>query len=72
MATTILTVEGTHCESCKVLLEEVIRAAPGVHACTVDFATGKTEIEHDDTLDWDKLKQEVEQLGQYRVELPPA
>ncbi len=73
MATTILNIEGTHCESCKVLLEEVCREVAGVRSCTVDFRTGRTEVEHDGTLDEAKLRQAVAGLGdQYRVQLPPA
>jgi len=68
----VVTIRGTHCESCKALIEDVCRDIPGVQSCRVDFATGKTEIEHDETLNWGKLQQEIEALGQYRVELPPA
>lgn len=73
MATTILTVAGTHCGSCKVLLEEVCREVPGVQSCTVDFRTGRTEIVHNGLLDWTTLQRAVGELGgQYRVKLPTA
>lgn len=69
---TTLTLRGTHCASCKALIEEVSRELPGVTACSVDFRTGQTIIEHDATLDWAKFRQAIEQLGQYQVEPPAA
>lgn len=70
MATTSMKIEGTHCESCKVLLEEVGREIPGVKHCTVDFRTGRTVIEHDGPLDWPRLQREIEALGPYRPVRP--
>ena len=32
---------GTHCQSCKALLEEVCLEVPGVKKCTVNFETGE-------------------------------
>lgn len=63
-----LTIAGTHCESCKALIEDVAKDVEGVISCTVDFKTGKTDIEYDDQLDWKKFKQEIESLEQYKVE----
>lgn len=63
----IITVKGTHCKSCKMLIEEVCAEIPGVKSCTVDFKTGKTVIEHDEKLDLKKLKKEIEGLGEYTV-----
>lgn len=65
-----LTIAGTHCESCKALIEDVAKDVEGVVSCSVDFKTGKTEIEYDDRLDWKKLQQEIESLEQYKVQLP--
>lgn len=69
---TTLTIRGTHCASCQALIEEVGRELPGVTVCRVDYRTGQTVIEHDATIDWAKFRQEIEQLGQYQVEPPPA
>ena len=67
MKTTIL-IKGTHCHACKALIEDVCKEIPGVESCTVDFKTGATEIQHNNTLNWDKLKQEIENLGTYKIE----
>ena len=65
---TVLTVKGTHCTSCKELIEEVAKEMPGVTSAIVDFKTGKTVIEHDKPLDMKKLKKEIEALGDsYKV-----
>ena len=64
---TTITVKGTHCKSCKLLIEEVCAEMPGVKSCTVDFKTGKTIIEHQGTLDLKKLKKEIEAVGEYNV-----
>lgn len=66
---TIITIKGTHCESCKALIEDVCKEIPGIKSCSVDFKTGKTEIEHDERVDWERFKKEVESLGQYKVKL---
>lgn len=65
---TILTVKGTHCHSCKELIEEVCLEQPGVTSALVDFKTGKTVIEHKKPLDMEKVKKEIEALGDtYKV-----
>lgn len=66
---TIITVQGTHCRSCKLLIEDVCKEQPGVTACSVDFETGKTEIEHVEALDLGALTKEIESLGGYKVSL---
>lgn len=66
---TKITIQGTHCNACKALIEDVCKDIPGVQSCSVDFQTGETEIEHADNFDWQKLKQEIEDLGQYKLEL---
>lgn len=67
---TTLTIKGTHCNSCKMLIEDVCKEIPGIQSCTVNFETGKTEVEHDESADWNKFQQEVESLGQYKIEKP--
>lgn len=66
---TTLIIKGTHCNACKALIEDVCSEINGIHSCTVDFSTGKTEIEHDENVDWEKLKKEVESVGEYKVEV---
>ena len=65
---TIITILGTHCNACKMLIEDVAKDIPGVKTCIVDFQTGKTEIGHDESMDWDNLQKEIESLGKYKVQ----
>ena len=64
---TTITIKGTHCASCKALIEDTAKEIPGLQSCAVDFKTGHTEIEHDETLDWDVFKKEIEALGEYKI-----
>lgn len=66
--TTKLLIKGTHCTSCKALLEDVCKETPGVTNCTVDYKTGEMIVEHDESIDWSALKKEINGLGQYRVQ----
>lgn len=66
---TTLTIKGTHCESCKALIEDVCKEIPGIKSCNVDFKTGTTEVKHEENVDWKKFKKEVELLGSYKVEI---
>lgn len=63
----IIQIKGTNCRSCKALIEDVCKEVDGVLACNVDFKTGKTEIEYDNRLEWNKLKVEIESFGVYKV-----
>jgi len=67
---TTIIITGMHCHSCKALIEDVCHDFPGVQSCTVDFKDGKAEIEHNEQLDWKRLKEEIEGVGGYAVELP--
>ena len=65
---TTITIKGTHCPACKSLIEEVcLEDIPGVISCEVNYESGETTIEHDDGLDWQLLKKEIEGLGSYKV-----
>lgn len=65
---TIAIIKGTHCNSCKLLIEDVCRDMEGVQSCEVDLQTGATVIEHDERFQQNLFKQEVEGLGEYKVE----
>lgn len=67
---TALTIKGTHCAACKSLIEDIALEIPGISSCAVDYASGTTVIEHDDSVHWSKFKQEVESSGPYKVEVP--
>ena len=64
---TTLTIKGMHCISCKSVIEDACKDISGVKACTVDFKSWKTVVEHDNTVTFDQLKKEIESLGQYEV-----
>ena len=66
MKTTVM-IKGTHCNACKILIEEVCSEFSGVKSCLVDLKTGKTIIEHEQTVDIKKLAKEIEALGEYKV-----
>jgi len=65
---TILNIKGMHCESCKLLIEDVCKDVKGVTSCAVDFKKGTAVVEHDD-VDIKLIKKEIEKLGKYKVEL---
>lgn len=64
---TTIKVKGTHCKSCKMLIEDVCSDISGVQSCIVDFKTGTTIIEHEPSVDLRKLAKEIEALGEYKV-----
>lgn len=64
---TTVTIKGTHCNSCKALIEDVCKEISGIKSCNVDFKTGAAEIEHEENVDWQKFKAEIESLGEYKV-----
>ena len=64
---TEITIKGTHCASCKALIEDVCKDVAGVSGCTVDYESGKTIVEHDEQLDWSTLTREISGLGEYSV-----
>lgn len=69
METTVVTIRGTHCNSCKFLIEDVSRDIKGVKSCYVDFQTGRTSIEHNEDFNLEVFKREIECLGQYKIEI---
>jgi copper chaperone CopZ len=69
MKTINVIIEGTHCNACKLLIEDVSKEIKGVTSCKVDFQTGKTVIEHDGNFNLGLFKKEIESLGQYKVKI---
>lgn len=65
---TTITIKGTHCHACQALIEDICKEIPGIKFCAVNFATGVTELEHDEQMDWQKFKKAIESLGSYKVE----
>lgn len=61
-------IAGTHCAGCKGLLEDVIKDVPGVTSVTVNAENGQTELDFEDSMDWETLKAEVASAGHYHVQ----
>ena len=64
-----ITIKGLHCKSCKVLIEDVVKDIDGVSSCIVDLKTGKTIIEYKDSIDLQRIKKDIEELGKYNVKV---
>lgn len=64
---TVFQIKGTHCKSCKMLIEDVVSEMPGVQSINVKFETGQTEVEHDEQLGLAELKRVIEAEGDYEV-----
>lgn len=62
-------IQGTHCNACKFLIEDIASEIQGIKSCNVDFKTGNTEVEYDEQIDWNKFKKEIESAGSYEVQL---
>lgn len=63
----IIMVKGTHCPACKALIEDVSTEVKGVIDCSVDYKSGKVEIEHDNSFNIGEFKKKIEELGAYKV-----
>lgn len=64
---TTITIKGTHCNACKALIEDVCKDINSVRSCLVNFQTGETVVEHEENIDWQAFKKEIESLGQYKL-----
>jgi len=67
---TIVNIKGTHCPSCKALIEDICQDVLEIESCEVDYNTGRTVINHEKDFDWHKLKSEIENSGDYSVAIP--
>jgi len=65
---TELIIKGTHCRSCKILIEDVCSEFKEIKTCDLDFKTGKLVIDHEKELNLSKLKKEINSLGDYKIE----
>jgi copper chaperone CopZ len=69
MPTTQLKIDGMHCNSCKLLIEDVCRDYKNVQTCDVNLDSGLATIVHDGELDLAKLITEIESLDRYKVSI---
>ena len=66
---TKIKVEGFHCKSCKMLVEDICSDFSEIKSCDVDVKTGDVTLVHEDSFDITRLKKEIESLGGYKVRL---
>lgn len=67
MSQTKLIISGMHCTSCAGVIEKELKKVSGVSKATVNFATQKAAIEHEDTAHTDQLVGAVKKAG-YKAE----
>ena len=65
--TTLFHIEGTHCSSCKFLIEDVCQEILGVQSAVVDLEKKTLAIEHAEDVDLSLLEKNVANLGEYRL-----
>ena len=63
---TTVKIKGMHCDSCKMLIEDVCREKGT--KCSVDIKRGIAVIEHESS-DIKQLMKEIEKIGDYKVSL---
>jgi copper chaperone CopZ len=64
LATAQLAVEGMHCESCVLLIEEVLAERPGVSSSSVDLESALATVAYDPSrLGPDDLRSAIEEAG---------
>lgn len=64
---TTLNIQGMHCGSCKMLIEEVCKDIEGVTYCIVDVANGTAKVEHEASVNPEAIQREIEGLGDYKT-----
>lgn len=69
MKKTKFQIKGMHCNSCASLIEEKLKDLPGVIKSKINYESGKGIIIYDeDAIGELKIKEEIENVGDYRVE----
>ena len=66
---TIIKIKGIHCNACKMLIEDVCTEIEGISSCSVNLTGERATITHDTDVNLNKLKEEIEGLGDYTVEI---
>ena len=65
---TTVSIPGIHCASCAALIKDVISEFPAITNVNVDVATKIVTIDHDERLDMQKWKAEIESLDpKYKI-----
>jgi|TARA_Y100000310_G_C20686847_1_gene819560 cation transport ATPase len=63
---TILKIKGTHCSSCKILIEDICSDYNEINISNMDLKSEELTIEHDNNLNLSKLKEEIKSSGNYK------
>lgn len=62
-----INIEGMHCKSCKMLIEDISEDIEGINSCKVDEKTHKATIDYKTEEALNKLKKEIESAGNYKI-----
>lgn len=66
---TTFTIPGIHCAACAALIKDVSSEFPAIKQVDVDIDTKKVVLAHDENLDLQKWKEEIESLDEkYKVQ----
>lgn len=60
---TTLSVSGMHCASCAAIITKALKKAPGVTDASVNYASSKATIQHEETIDDARLIEIVKNAG---------
>lgn len=68
-AVVILEIDGMHCNSCGLLIDDELEELPGVHSATTDVRSGRSTVqfEEDAEVDTDVLVAAVRRTGEYEA-----
>lgn len=68
----IFKIIGTHCQSCKTLIEEEVKQLPGLNKIFVDYLTGSANLEFDDAkLSKEEIFKTIKKINYQIKELNP-
>jgi copper chaperone CopZ len=69
MVQTVFKVSGMHCNSCSMLIKDILEDENGVNSVKADFESGVVFVDFDETtISHDKLKDLIENEAGYKVE----
>lgn len=60
---THLSISGMHCASCAANIERKLKKMKGVKSASVNFATASADVEHEEHLHREEIKQTIQSLG---------
>ncbi|MFZ2150970.1 MAG: heavy metal translocating P-type ATPase [Candidatus Absconditicoccaceae bacterium] len=64
MSKTTLDIQGMHCSSCSMLIEQGLKDTPGVKTASVNLAAEKAYIEYEDSkINLEKIQKEIKKIG---------